>query len=1087
MGQETSTGRGRQKRSLSRVQGLRCALLLAACNTLALGQPLPITKAAQVHDLPAELAEKSLPVHLTATVTYYEPSKHTLFVADSSGAVYVKTNHPYPIHRGDLISIDGFTAKSFRTTVAKNPRIEVIGKGSFSRTKIETDRSYRELMAGKWDCQYVTMRGTVRSALVEPLGSDSTMEIEILVPGGIVQAYLQDFRGVDPEELIDSDVEISGVIGGDFNAQWQLMRSIIYASQPSELHILRRPNVPPSSLALTKIDDVMQTHSIRDESKRVRVRGTVTYYQPGYAVVVQHEGRSLSASTRQVGPIPLGSTVDLIGFAEGDGYAPTLVQTEILPTGRSESIKPAAVTYSQAIGGVYSDDLVSMRGTVISQMNADASDTLLLMVEKHAVTAVLQAHAKSQRLPELRAGTLVAVTGICRVTPAADWGTPGITPMLFRLDMRSPRDLQVLNAPSWWTVAHLIILVGALIGISLLIAMWAIVLRRKVADQTATIERTVHLEKARSRILESINSETPLKQLLQDICISVQELVPGLHCSCLVHESAGREAGAGPIALFEEPMVQVLFTHALTDSTGSQIGAFFASSTEQRLLSSYEREVLTAGASLANLALNQRRMYQVLNYTSTHDQLTSLPNRRLSDLNFEESLEEARRTNARLGVAYIDVDRFKQVNDEHGHKTGDLYLQQIAARLATNVRNTDKLARIGGDEFLLIATSIHSIEDAEAYRRRLENCFESPFDLDGVQVCGSASIGIAVYPEHGANAEELKRHADIDMYSAKRRRRAEHDEDPLAVGETPIFSPKDLDAALKNGQFALFYQPQFSPEGKLRGFEALLRLNDPILGIVTPDAFIGVAERNDVILPLGAWVLRQALRDASDWRLDAMEGVRMVVNVAARQMEHATFADEVMAALQEAGMPARCLEIEITERTIASDLQQAILQLNRLHDQGVRISIDDFGMEHSCLSALHKLPIDTLKIDRSFVRALHSEPRVALIVGAIVTMGNGMLKRIVAEGVETADDIQALAALGAVDLQGFYFSRPQPAETIRAKLDTWSAGVPIPPHPSNQVVTEFREPANRKIRRKRQADTPGCPQGAPGTVIPISE
>jgi diguanylate cyclase (GGDEF)-like protein len=1032
----------------------------------ASSQQAALTTAAQVHDLPADLAAKHLPVHLIATVTYYEPSESTLFIADASGAVYVKTNHPYPIHRGDLIKIDGTTAKSYRTTVAMNPNIQVIGKGSFTRAKIRTYRSYQELMAGKWDCQYVAMDGIVRGAVIEKHNGSKVLELEVMMPGGLVQTYVQDMKGVDPDKLIDAEIELSGVVGGDFNAQWQLMRSVIYAAGIEDLHIIREPHVEPSSLPLTDIDHVMQTHSVDDHSQRVRVRGVLTFYRPGYSAVVQHDGRSLYATTREAASLPLGSLVDLVGFAEDGGYGPSLGQAQILPTGKIEAIQPIPVSYAQAMTGAYSDNLVAVGGTIMSQIHTEAADTLLLMVDNHAITAVLQAHEGIRPLPVLPVGAVVSIRGICRVTPAAVWGGPGMSPMLFRIDMRSRDDLQVLSSPSWWTVAHLLFVVCALMGISFLITAWAVILRRRVAHQTATIERTMSLEKTRSHVLEEINSNVPLEQMLKGICSSVEALAPGLRCCCSLNDQVSAAGETECASCIGEPLAKALFSSPLTDSKGRQVGTFMAGGPGRRSLSHYETEVMTVATGLANLAINQRRMYQELNYTSTHDQLTSLPNRRLSDLNLESALEEAMRTGKRVGVAYIDVDRFKQVNDQHGHKIGDLYLQQIAARLLSRVRTTDKLARIGGDEFLLIASELNGIEDAEAYRRRLEACFEHSFTLDGARVSGSASIGIAVYPDHGATAEDLKRHADIDMYSAKHRRRADYENGSHVLEETSIFSPADLQAALENDQFRLFYQPQFSEKGELRGFEALLRLEDPILGIVTPDAFIAVAERHDVILPLGAWVLRKALADAARWRLDEMEDVRMVVNVASRQIEHPGFADEVVAALQMAGMPPCCLEVEITERTLVRDMVQVIQQLNRLHAEGVRISIDDFGTEHSSLSLLHRLPVDTLKIDRSFVRVLHTEPKVMHVIKAIVSMGNAMQKRIVAEGVETELDVETLLKLGNMDLQGFFFSRPQSFEDISTRLQTWRAGIAVngqPHSPQNADASQDGKALARRI------------------------
>jgi diguanylate cyclase (GGDEF)-like protein len=1022
--------------------------------------PQVLTTAAQVHDLPGDLAEKKIPVHLVATVTYYEPAERTLFVADTSGAVYVKTGRVYPLHRGDLVQIDGTTARSFRTTVAKDPEIKVIGAATLKPSKVHTYRSFQDLMGGRWDCQYVSMTGIVRSALTEVhLDSTRVLELEMLMPGGLVQAYVQNMDGIDPAKLVNAEVEISGVVGGNFNAQWELMRTVLYSAGKEDLHIIREPQVKPSSLPLTAIDDVMQTHLVNDRTQQVRVRGTVTFYRPGHSVVVQQGNRSLSASTRQVEAIPLGSLVDLVGFAEDGGYGPALGQAEIMPTGRMATIKPVPVSYGQALNGVYSDNLVALRGKLMSQLHTETSDTLLVMVDDHPVTMVLQGHPGIKRLTDIQTGSLLEVTGICRVTPAAVWGGPGTTPILFRLDLRSPDDLHILSSPSWWTVGHLVVVVGALVSLSLLIAAWAVGLRRRVAHQTATIERSMSLEKARSRVLELINSEMPLQQILMEICCSVEKLAPGLRCTYSIAALADEAIGPAHGSCMGEPLERAILETPLTDGKGRQIGSFSAGGPGRRTLSHYETEVMTIATGLANLALNQRRMYDELNYTSTHDQLTSLPNRRLSDLNLEEALEEAARAGKRVGVAYIDVDRFKQVNDQHGHKTGDLYLQQIASRLSSRVRTTDKLARIGGDEFLLIATALNSIDDAEAYRRRLEACFEHSFVLDGMRILGSASIGIAVYPDHGSDAEDLKRHADIDMYAAKHRRRTEpdHRSSPI-LSETSIYSPADLEMALKNEQFRLFYQPQFSGSGELRGFEALLRLEDPILGIVSPDAFIAVAERNDVILPIGAWVLKQALSDAAAWQLDKMSDVRMVVNVAARQIERPGFADEVVAALEQAGMPAHCLEVEITERTLARDFPQAARQLERLHEEGVRISIDDFGTEHSCLSALHKLPIDTLKIDMSFVRVLHTEPRVTHVIKAIVSMGENMQKRIVAEGVESEADVEALLKIGNMELQGYFFSRPQPFEKISEKLQGWRTGISIDAQADENAVARNLRP-----------------------------
>ena len=1022
------------------------SLLSLVTLTLPAQQPAApaITRARAVHDLPHDTAARHLPVHLVATVTYYEPQENTMFVADPSGAVYVKTTHPYPVRRGDLVRLDGTTAESYRTTVARDPAIQVIGRGTMHREEIRTSDSYQELMSGKWDCQYVTVRGQVRSAQVEMHNQSNMLELEVQMPGGLVQAYLQDYAGVDLKKLNDAEVEVSGIAAGDFNAQWQMMRSVLYGADASDLHILKEPEVQPEGLPLTAIDSLMQTHAVSDLSKRVRVRGTVTYYRPGSSVVIQQGDRGLFASTRQINQVQLGQVVDLAGFANDGGYGPSLGQATIIATGQFLPIEPREVTYNQAIGGRFSDNLIAMRGLIVSQLHTESSDTLQLMLDGHPVTVVLRKPELDRWLRKLPVGAEVRVTGICRITPTNQWGTPGVTPMLFQLDLRTRDDIQIVALPSWWTVEHLLNVMGALIFMSLLITYWAAILRRRVASQTATIERTMRLEMERSRLLEAINSETALDGLIEKICTAIEALVPGLSCCCSIDDFSFESSGPTSAICIGQAPAHTIFECPLTDGKGRRIGMFQGGSDPAHALTAYEAEVLHVGTGLANLAVNQCRMFQELNYTSTHDQLTGLPNRRLANLTLDLALEQAAANGSRLAVAYLDVDRFKQVNDQHGHKAGDLYLQQIASRLTAQVRPVDRLARIGGDEFILIAGALTTVEEGDAYRRTLGRCFEHSFVLDGTRLCGSASIGIAVFPDHGTTAEELKRHADIDMYSAKDRRRTEQDSRLPALTVTNIFSVADLESALESNRFLLYYQPQFSSRGELRGLEALIRMKDPILGIVTPDAFIGVAERNEVILPLGAWVLRKALADAAVWKLHQDEETRIIVNVSARQIEHAGFSDEVNAALAEFGIPAASLELEITERTLARNIAEAQRQLKLLNAAGVKLSIDDFGTEHSCLSALHQFPFDTLKIDRSFVRALSLQPETAPILAAIVSMGVALNKRIVAEGIEDLDDIERMLALGEMDLQGYYFSKPKPFEEVTAQLNAWRAGVSVP-------------------------------------------
>jgi EAL domain-containing protein (putative c-di-GMP-specific phosphodiesterase class I) len=253
-----------------------------------------------------------------------------------------------------------------------------------------------------------------------------------------------------------------------------------------------------------------------------------------------------------------------------------------------------------------------------------------------------------------------------------------------------------------------------------------------------------------------------------------------------------------------------------------------------------------------------------------------------------------------------------------------------------------------------------------------------------------------------------------------------------------------LEIALDRGRFRLAYQPQFSSAGRLTGLEALLRLDDPVLGIVTPDAFISVAERHQVIVGIGAWALRRALQDAIRWRLDTGEAIRIAVNVSVRQLEEPGYACSVLACLKENEFPPERLEIELIERSLMFSGDKVLRQLEQLREAGVRISLDDFGTEQSCLSLLHKLPIDTIKLDRSFIQAMDSEPGVLPIIQAIVSMAHSLGKRVVAEAIEHVGPVPALLKMGTMDFQGFLLSRPVPAEEVHTLLKTWRSGIVMP-------------------------------------------
>ena len=691
---------------------------------------------------------------------------------------------------------------------------------------------------------------------------------------------------------------------------------------------------------------------------------------------------------------------------------------------------PRKVSYAEALSGLYSDDLISLSGVVVSELHDVGADTVVLNVDGHLVSAYLEASA---HIMDLVPGSRVRISGICRVMP----GNPWQAPYVFHVDLRSTADITMLSKPSWWTIRHLVEALSALAFASCTLAICTMILRRRLFRQNERIQRSMAIAFERTKILEIISSNQAIDFVLSEMCKSVMALLPGTGCSYfLLPQEEDSSASVQPAA-----SINSVFELQLSGPREEILGNLTVSGTGNQLFSfADQQEVYSILKELATLAISQSLLYQGLLHHSTHDPLTELANRRLADNNLNFALEEAEKCGEKVAVICIDINRFKEVNDRYGHGVGDYYLKLISARLSSQIRTGDTLARVGGDEFMVITSLGNHPEPIAVITARLKACFNEPFCLEGESIAGSASIGVAIYPEHGATAEALKRKADHAMYLAKRSTRVKAE----AYADIAIFTPEELATALRTEMFRLAYQPQFSSRGRLTGLEVLLRLEDPILGTLTPDAFISTAEQSDVIVEIGAWVLRQALQDAVRWQLHTGEEIRVAVNVSLRQIVQPDFADCVLACLQDYGFPASRLEIELVERSLLSGNPEVTVQLERLHQAGVRISLDDFGTGQSSLSLLHKLPIDTIKLDRSFILAMDDEPKVLPIIQAIAFIATSLGKRIVAEGIEHAGPVPILLRMAEMDFQGYLLSRPISSLELDRLIDNWRSGIAMP-------------------------------------------
>ena len=432
----------------------------------------------------------------------------------------------------------------------------------------------------------------------------------------------------------------------------------------------------------------------------------------------------------------------------------------------------------------------------------------------------------------------------------------------------------------------------------------------------------------------------------------------------------------------------------------------------------------------------EERIYHLAHY----DLITGLPNRAFFQDQLERDISHARRQDETLALLFLDLDNFKVINDAFGHPAGDSLLKQVARRLSEVTRKDDMLARIGGDEFTILLTNTQSNQDTALVAEKILNCFVMPFNHEEMEVVVSASIGISTFPSDGEDALTLLKNADSAMYQAKQKGRNNFQFFTAEMNsrvQERLSLENDMRKALEQNEFILHYQPQVNLEtGEIIACEALVRWQHPTQGLISPFTFIPVAEESGLIVPLGEWVMRAALTQLNEWHQAELPKIRMSVNLSAQQFGKHNLAHTVTTILNETGMDANCLELELTESMLMADVNSTIETLHTLRDMGIQLSIDDFGTGYSSMAYLKRFPIDKLKIDRSFVCDLTTDSEDAAIVTATIALGHSLNLTMVAEGVETEQQLGFLRTQGCEQIQGYYFSRPLPAEEFTVLLQS---------------------------------------------------
>jgi len=440
------------------------------------------------------------------------------------------------------------------------------------------------------------------------------------------------------------------------------------------------------------------------------------------------------------------------------------------------------------------------------------------------------------------------------------------------------------------------------------------------------------------------------------------------------------------------------------------------------------------GSDITERKLTEQRVHHV----AQHDVLTGLPNRSLLQDRLSQAVAYASRSGSPVWVMLIDLDRFKFVNDSMGHKAGDVLLMTVAARLRACLRDSDTVARLSGDEFVVLVSENGDQQLTPEIVGRVMNAVAQPVLLGTKEFFVTCSIGVSVYPSESTPADELIEHADIAMYRAKKLGRNNFQFYTPAMNEESLERVR-IEGALRNAlerdEFVLYYQPQLDMKtGKIVGMEALIRWQHPELGMVPPGRFVSIAEETGLIVPIGAWVLRTACAQNKAWQEAGFDKLRVAVNLSARQFGAPDLIENLEAVLKDTGLEAKYLEIELTESLFMSDITPAVELLHRMKALGVNLSIDDFGTGYSSLSYLSRFPIDVLKIDRSFVADITRDANDEAIVTSIIALAHNLKLAVIAEGVETGEQLDYLRRHGCDEMQGYYFSRPVPANEFEQLL-----------------------------------------------------
>jgi diguanylate cyclase (GGDEF)-like protein len=933
------------------------------------GEPFALHTIRSVRDLTPAKAALALPVRVRGTITHVDPIWRQLYFQDQTAGIYVKYSGNLRLEAGEKVTLVGLSGAGGFAPVIVAPRLRTEGMGPMPVPRAVTVAS---AAAGSLDSQYVSIEGVVHTMKREDNPNHPIVTFDLQTDLGRVHVSTSRtfVAGPDAENLDDARVRIRGVFGTIFNSHRQILGYQLLVAARSDIDVLEPAIADPFSMAVTPVGELLRFSPGARLGHRVKVAGTITMIGPDLLYLQDESGGvEVRGAT---GDLSLGEMIEVVGYPILAGkYSPVMTDAVFRSLDRHGRIAPEVTNAEWILAGHDDSMLVTVEGRLLTAVSVPSGSTLILQTGGRSFTAQLDTSDLGANLKSLRNGSVLRLTGVCstQVDPNNLYQLLMDDPLTFKILLRTPADILVIHAAPFWTLMTTLILLALFAVVILAILMWVRALRKRVRLQMAALARAE----------ESA-------QTIRDLSAAMRNVTSEQRFDAQVSVRGSQEIAH----------VVIGFNRMLSE------------------LQQRDEAMRDAEAKLQHMALV--------------DDLTGLPNRRLLSDRLAHSLRAAQREGRRLALLYIDLDGFKPVNDSLGHGIGDLLLKQVADRLRLRTRESDTLARIGGDEFTVILSGIHSQADAERVAESLLETLTSPFQIDGHLIRIGASIGISLFPEHGTEGDELLQQADFAMYAAKRsgkNRIVEFSADLGSAARERMTLEGELRRAVAEDEISIEYQPEFDlTNDNIVRFEALARWNHPDMGTVSPLSFIPVAEESGLIIPLGESIMEKACRDAAGWQQEAGREIQVAVNVSSVQFAQSTFVGGVREILRRTGLRPELLQIELTESATLMGIDRAARAMQELKNMGVSLAMDDFGTGYSCLSYLPKLAFDAIKIDRSFVNELIFRPETRAFVQSILTMAHNLGMKVTVEGIETEEQLELIRSLGADEAQGYLLGRP---------------------------------------------------------------